>query len=300
MTRSQVYCSSGAFRGVTDVPSVLEHADRLGVENIELASGVRAGSTELPSVLKHASERFNLLLHNYFPAPDIPFVLNLASESEAERAESIAFCRHTMQLCVDAGAPMFTVHAGYVQALRAEDLGHPDRQISGVSQEHYQSAMSRFQQSVTELLQTAEQLNTGLAIENNVHAVAREPGDERPSHVLLATPDSIVEFFTSVEHPKCGLLLDVAHWRVSGHHLNFDWIDELPRVSAWVHGLHLSDNDGTVDSNQPCGPDSWFWEPLEALDLLRRVPVVLEAYQLDDQTLHQQMELLQNRIPNSV
>ena len=56
-----------------------------------------------------------------------------------------------------------------------------------------------------------------------------------------------------------GILIDVAHLKVSAETLKFDKIDYLSKMKPFIHAYHLSDNDGTSDSNQPFTPNSWFW-----------------------------------------
>ena len=41
--------------------------------------------------------------------------------------------------------------------------------------------------------------------------------------------------------------------------LNFDPVDFLYSCSDWIGAYHLSDNDGTQDSNDMVRHDSWFW-----------------------------------------
>ena len=51
----------------------------------------------------------------------------------------------------------------------------------------------------------------------------------------------------------------------------------LERIGRWVVGWHLSDNDGTSDSNRPFGPEAWF------LPWVKKIPgemAVIEAYKL--------------------
>lgn len=268
---------------------MLRHAERLGIQKIELASGVRAGTEYLQECLEEAGQRFDLTLHNYFPAPEEPFVLNLASGVANQRRESIEFCKRAMHLSVKASSPWFSVHAGYVQDLHSGHLGKPNLQSGVATEKEHQDAMKRFCESVQGLLPLADRLGIDLLIENNVHAVGRSPQEYRPSHVLMADPESVVSFFEAIDHPRCGLLLDVAHWKVSSNHLGFDPVERLADVASRVRLLHLSDNDGTVDSNEACRVDSWFWEPLQRFQVLPQTPIVLEAYRLSDDLILDQL-----------
>ncbi|MEO0445089.1 MAG: TIM barrel protein [Verrucomicrobiota bacterium] len=290
-----IYCSSGAFGDARTVPEVLEQARRGGVRGIELASGLRSGVPDLAAFLESISDDFEFLVHNYFPAPAEPFVLNLASALEEERQSAVEFCREAMRLCQVVGAPFYSVHAGYVQHLHPRDLGRPDRQQAGTQWADFDAALERFRKSIDQLLATAEELDLSLLIENNVHAVPMGGEDRVCSHLLLAEPDSMVAFFGECPNPRCGLLLDVAHWRVSATHLDFDPVEEMRRVAPFVRALHLSENDGEIDSNEICLVDSWFWEPLRMNGLLGKFPLVLESYRLPQDILRNQLRLIETQ-----
>ena len=61
--------------------------------------------------------------HNYFPAPEVPFVLNLASANKEIRKKSIAHCVQGLQLSEKAGAPFFSAHAGFCIDPDPNELG---------------------------------------------------------------------------------------------------------------------------------------------------------------------------------
>src|SRR5439155_22966030 len=63
------------------------------------------------------------LPHNYFPAPDVPFVLNLASMKPAIRQRSIEHCIQGVRLAQKVGAPFYSAHAGFCVDAKPSDLG---------------------------------------------------------------------------------------------------------------------------------------------------------------------------------
>ena len=80
---------------------------------------------------------------------------------------------------------------------------------------------------------------------------------------LMTSPDEILEVMR--EMPKnVGLLIDVGHLKVSSKTLAFDLSVAMEKCSCYARGYHLSDNDGTSDSNDPIHPNSWFWRHLNS------------------------------------
>ena len=288
---SQIYCSSGVFLNADDVSSTFDRCRSLGIRNVELSSGLKSGTDNLITQILSSKNEFNILIHNYFPAPNKPFVLNLADTDEKIRKRSLLFCEEAIKLSGITGIPSYSVHAGFVSSLKVNDLGKPDRQSAKITDKMFVDATRRFYQSIESLLETANTCGVQLLIENNVHATKLN-NSSCLSHLLLAEPKSISEFFLQFNHPNLGLLLDVAHWRVSSTYLDFNPILDMDVIRPWIRQLHLSENDGFNDSNQICRNDSWFWEPLSKNIDFTSMPIILEVYGLKDAQVCEQLELI--------
>ena len=89
-----------------------------------------------------------------------------------------------------------------------------------------------------------------------------------------------------------GRVLVLREWP-SGTALGFDPLRFMEQVSPYVRALHISDNDGREDQNLPFTTDAWFYPLLKDF---RRLPMVIEAYELDDATLRGQLDLLQKAV----
>ena len=83
-----------------------------------------------------------------------------------------------------------------------------------------------------------------------------------------------------------GLLLDVGHAKVAASAHGFDPAEffELP-----IDALHLSDNDGTRDNNQPFDETAWF---APFLKKFAAIPNVIEVYRLPPAEMLRQRERL--------
>ena len=56
-----------------------------------------------------------------------------------------------------------------------------------------------------------------------------------------------------------GLLVDVAHLKVSSCSEKFCKYQYLKSTGDFTFAYHLSDNDGKSDTNEEVTTDSWFW-----------------------------------------
>ena len=166
----KVYVSSGAFR-TKDLKTVFAEAERLGVDRLELSSGLDFYPDALDLVRRHQGD-YSLLLHNYFPAPQHPFVLNLAGADADVRRQSLNHCRRALEASAEIGAPFFAAHAGFALQPRIDQLGLP---ITGRAKIPLAEAAAYFMESLASLLEVADAVGVDFLIENNVVAPFNAP-----------------------------------------------------------------------------------------------------------------------------
>lgn len=266
------YISTSAF-GAASLPDVFERCAEEGFDGIELSGNVTLENGWREALRATRGSGTRILLHNYFPPPHEPFVLNLASDQPQTRERSLEHCREALRLSAEVGAPFFSVHAGFAARLKPSDLGRPFASSEPIPLD---LALRLFDEAVTELCDLAAELGLRLLVENNVVA-AFNLVSGRNDLLLLATPKEMQAFCERVAHPALGLLIDVGHLNVSANVLGFDrtaWVDTL---AGWVGAFHLSENDGTRDDNRPFDASAWFLPLLSAVPHAARVVEVSDA-----------------------
>ncbi len=284
-----VYLSSGAFR-VRTVAGVIAEAQRLGVTHIELSSGLAHDPQLAENVTAGMRAGLTFLIHNYFPAPLEPRVLNLTASGDDDLAWSLDHCRRALDLSLHVGGAFYSLHSGYAANIKAALLGRPDAQAAALKDTHVdrEQAYQLMIRSVRETADYAAQHGLSLLLENNV--ISPVYLEKVPVNPLLMTDaDEIVRFMAEVDRPNVGFLIDVGHARVSAAALGFDPFAFMERVAPFTRALHISDNNTREDQNLPFTKDSWFFPLLK--DFVG-VPKVIEAYELDDDTIHRQVDLL--------
>ena len=251
-----------------------------GIEAIELSSGQY--SENLSERLRRLADRAVLQVHNYFPPPKIPFILNLASKQEEVARTSMQHCRKSIQLAIELKRPIFSFHAGF---LIDPDISQLGKRLSKIEVYDRGDSLSRFLERVASLSDYAAELGCELLIENNVVSqanfeefggnvfLAADP--EEAAHIMKNTPDNV------------GMLIDTAHLKVSANSIGYDPAEMFQTCDQWIRAYHLSDNDGTQDSNEPIHTDSWFWPYLKRdLDYYS-----LEIYNVSTDFLVKQVQL---------
>ena len=279
-----IYVSTGGFGGRTADTVAAELLDA-GIVSVELSGGEH-GETLLDD-LSALSQAISFQVHNYFPPPADPFVLNLGSLDNVVGDRSVAHVEQALQWCAALGGDRYSFHAGFLLDPKVDELG---RRIPSRSLFSRDASIEVFVSRVTHLAEVAERAGIALMIENNVLSAnnAREFADNpllmcdpaECRQIMQMVPDSVTQ------------LIDVAHLKVSANSLGFDPVSMFDICGERVTGYHLSDNNGLEDSNKPFAEDAWFWPHLK--------PDVgyysVEVYGCAPSALVQQVNLAQSQL----
>ena len=117
---SSIYVSSSCVRSETIADSVRTLSDA-GFCAIELSGGTKPYEDMERDLLElKQSRNLEYRPHNYFPPPQTPFVLNLASDDEAVSTQSMDLVRNALRLCKLLGSKKFGFHAGFFMDIRCD------------------------------------------------------------------------------------------------------------------------------------------------------------------------------------
>jgi sugar phosphate isomerase/epimerase len=227
------------------------------------------------------------MVHNYFPPPAVPFVLNLASGNEVIRTKSIQHCVQALKLCKATKAPFYAAHAGFCIDPDVNELGREI--VTNVSIDRCAS-IETFVESLEIILTTASKLAIPFLMENNV-LISKNLTSEGINPLLCCDADEIIQLIKKVASPFFGFLLDTAHLKVSCATLGLDMDKQVLALEGFVRAIHHSDNDGQIDSNQPFGEDYWFFKHFQKFKNLIHV---IESKNLGLRSIVDQINLLQH------
>lgn len=251
-----IYVSTGGFHTLkgSEAAALLFES---GISHVELSGGQPMDDV-FEEILALKSQG-SLRVHNYFPPPHVPFALNLASTNPEVTKRSLELCQEAIQLAHQLGDNTYAVHAGFLMDPAVNELG---RKIGKKTLTDREQALRLFAERLASLNTIAEPLGIRLLIENNVLSRSNfQEFGENP--LLMVTPEETRDFLKSMNQ-KVGLLVDVAHLKVSAHTLGFDAHKMFELCDPWIEAYHLSDNDGSRDSNDILSQDSWFWPFLKS------------------------------------
>lgn len=255
---NSVYISTNCFQ-VKQLNRILPIAVQYGLKNIEL-SACHFDGRDISSFLLEAQQEnsFRFLLHNYFPSPKEPFVLNLASNDPHVLDLSMEHCCRAIDLSALVGAPFYSVHTGFCYHTSPEQLGKKIKKFDKFPKE---TGRKIFIESLQALAEYARPRQVLLAIENNV-LPAFALIDGKNEMLLGVTADDLLNIIETTSKDNVFVLVDVGHLKVAGHTLGFSPSDFIKDLSSKTIALHLSDNNGEADEHQSVHEQSWFWEPI--------------------------------------
>ncbi|MEO1814740.1 MAG: sugar phosphate isomerase/epimerase [Acetobacterium sp.] len=285
----KIFISTGSF-GKIDVDELLRTTLNNGLTNIELSSGAFYHEKMKKDLLQAKnSETHRFLVHNYFPVPEKPFVLNLASENKDILSLSRKHCQAAMQLTAELGVEFYSVHAGFCFHAQPEDLGKNQRKL-----ERFPKAIGYniFLESLYMLSKIGKEYGLKIAVENNVVTMDNRNSDNNNENdlYLCATGEDLQSLMADLDDQSIKLLIDLGHLSVTANSMGFDPIGFIEMVAADVIAFHISDNDGLNDRNLPVTETSWFWPSLKQFS--NNAYFILEAYNLTTETIKQQCQLI--------
>src|SRR5215469_3858259 len=120
-----IYVSTTSFQ-THDLPEIFALCEANGIGAVELSV---AKSWDLEALRQECARR-RLLVHNYFPPPAEPFLLNLASQDATNLQRSLDHCRRAIDLSAELGAPIYAAHGGFGADLGPALLGRPEAQAA--------------------------------------------------------------------------------------------------------------------------------------------------------------------------
>ena len=280
---SKVYLSTAAFADTPGFKTAKKYFDN-GLSKVELSGGIY-NENQIKKIKEIKNIEFNL--HNYFPPPKIPFVINLATQDEKILKKSVDHIMQSIDYAEYLGLQTYSFHAGFVVDISPKDIGKTTKSNNFINRE---IALSDFIQRLEKISNYANRKKIELLIENNV--MKRSSFEFlKKNTTLMSDPDEI-ETIMSKSPSNINLLLDVAHLKVSSNILNFNLDHALDKIDRWIRAYHLSDNDGQNDSNDLSHEDSWFLKKIKKGAIFYTV----EVYNKNISKLKNQVSLIEETL----
>ncbi len=248
--KNNISISTGGYKNLTGAQAI-KFLKKNKIFSIELSGG-KYSKNQLKQILSF-KKKLKLRVHNYFPPPKEPFVINLASENEKILNKSINQIKKAILLVKKLGGDTYSFHAGFRLDPNFKLLGKKFEKIEMISKK---KALKNFAKQTKKISQFAKKKNINILLENNV--VTKKNYNRFKGNPFLLTNHNDVKIFFKSMPQNVKLLIDVAHLKVSAKTEKFDPIKSLKIMNRYAKGYHFSDNNGYSDTNEPFKKNAWF------------------------------------------
>ena len=253
-----VYISTGGYSNTSADKSSKDLIDH-GINCIELSGGVYSPDLIDNLIKIKNKDKVKFQIHNYFPPPKNPFVINLASQDADVANLSLKHIENALLCSEKLNSKFYSFHAGFLCDLKISELG---AQVQKRKLYDREKSIDIFLERVSKISKNAESRGIQIMIENNVFS-SRNKKEFNDNPFLMCDANECLKLIRQL--PKnVKLLIDVAHLKISANSLDFNPEDMMVRCSKYVGGYHLSDNDGLSDTNSDFNKDTWFWKSMRS------------------------------------
>lgn len=283
----KIYISTGLSKKI-ETTKLIKKLSYNKINDLELSGGLYE-----KNIIKKLKKirNVNLLFHNYFPVPQKPFIINLASKDMKIYKKSFDHLKKAIFNTSKLKLKYFSFHAGFLIDPNINDFG---KTLSKQLINDRNEILNLFIKRLNYLSNYAKKKGVILLIENNV--ITKKNLNRFGKNPFLMTRLNETKKIMMNTNSNVKLLIDVAHLKVSAKTLKFNPINYLSKLENWIEAYHLSDNNGQIDSNKNLTSKSWFWKYLKA-DVKY---CTLELKDLSLYNIKSQLILCKNKIKNNI
>ena len=262
------FVSTSVFANGTSVETAIESLLDLDIHNIELSS-VHTYEENILVTVAHYDAHF--LTHNFFPPAKERLVLNIASGDEKIRKQSVAFIKEGIDFAEKMDIPLYTIHPGFA----ADPIGESstkenyDFQFAQNVVGEHKAAFERFLNSMFEIEKYLEDKETKIAVET-------QGAVDKKDLVLLARPQELEKFLSTVQSKKIGLNLNLGHLNLAANAWGFDRQEFVDQAKANIFAVEVTHNEGVNDEHKPLKAGSWYMNVLKD-EFFKTIPVIFEG-----------------------
>tara|TARA_Y100000590_G_scaffold219798_1_gene248873 strand:- start:4435 stop:5295 length:861 start_codon:yes stop_codon:yes gene_type:complete len=247
---NNISISTGGYKNLSGLQAI-KFLKKNKIFSIELSGG-RYSKNQLKQIVSF-KKKLNLRVHNYFPPPKNPFVINLASDNKKILNQSIGHIKKSILFVKRLGGNTYSFHAGFRLDPNFKSLGKKFEKIKMMSKK---KAFSNFVKQTKKISKFAKKNKVNILLENNV--ITKKNLNRFKSNPFLLTNYKDTQNFFKLMPKNIRLLIDVAHLKVSAKTEKLDPIKSLKIMNKYAEGYHFSENNGFIDSNSPFKKKAWF------------------------------------------
>jgi sugar phosphate isomerase/epimerase len=249
-----IFVSTTFMPDDSSVAAVIRLCLKHGITRLELGSNHRYEENFADIVSRFPCE---YLVHNYFPIPEEPFVVNIASLNDKIRNRSIQHILDAIDFCAETKAGLYTFHPGFLSD--PEKAGRSGKSYDFLfnnekpTSKFYEIAFEKMIESINTVIPHAGKMGIPVAIETEGSAT-------KPDHLLMQHPDEYIRFFNHFSKEEIGINLNLGHLNLASKVFGFSKHRFVEFIQDYLVAMELSHNNGEIDEHLPLLDEAWYWD----------------------------------------
>ena len=239
-----VFVSTTYLKDKSKIQEALDELHAHNIRNIELGSNHTR--TDIKSLKLYKDSQY--LAHNYFPAEDPNFILNISSQNSKIRDHSIRFIKNTIKLCKKLNIGFYTIHPGFfgdvTKSKNIPKTGNFDFQFKkNASVKTRNMIINETIKIIGDLYKFADKRNVQLLVEN-------EGSQTSSQFVIFAIPEEL-DLLKKEVGESLKFNFNLAHATLAG--INLDDLKTFLHFYKNSLFFEVSEISGEYDSHLPIG-----------------------------------------------
>jgi len=285
-----LHISTSCLKQKLSISDMLDLCKETDIKNIELGP-CQEYTTQDRKLLENSSVSFTV--HHYFPPPEEPFVINLASQDKRILERSMIQLKKSIDFCNNLGLGLFSFHAGF----RVDPDINFTFNLSTIPD--YEKSFRTFKTATEELVRYAEAKNVKIAVENN-EISEYNLVDGKNEALLLCELWEFERLFKEIPSKNLGLLLDLGHLKVSSYWLHFDRYKFIEKLQDKIFEIHIHENNGKTDQHNKLAKNSWCFDVIQKYCKDKNIPIVTESSYSNLKELIQNKKLIETVLAHNL
>ena len=250
-----LYISTTFVKDETPIDKALQLCEKLSIQNIELGSNHVYEKDYLKIIYKYSKKNF--CVHNYFLRPEKDFVINIASNNNEIRNNSIKHIFKSIDFCDKIGAKLYTFHPGFLTDPKNENKKNKNYDFlydnSKTKFINYSNTFDQMLKSIDSIINYAKQKKVTIAIET-------EGSVSKKDHLLLQQPEEFENLKKYFTYNDIKINLNIGHLNLAMNSFKFKYNSLIKIIDKYIIAFELSHNNGINDDHKPLKNDAWYWE----------------------------------------
>ncbi len=265
-----VFVSTSSLNKKINLSGMISLFEKSGLKNIELGVWQKVDKKEFDVIKK---SQCNFVVHQYFPPPESPFIINLSSPNKKILGKSISQIKKSIDFCRNFKIDLFTFHSGF----RIDPDINFKFNYKKNSIPDYGTSFKIFKGAIKKIVKYAESKNIKLALENNV---IEDHNLVKGKNLILLMVEywEFEKLFKEVPSENFGMLLDLGHLNVSANILNFNKYEFIEKIKDRVFAIHFHENSGRKDEHKKIKKNSWCLKAINKWFQNKKIPLIMEGH----------------------